>query len=329
MPYLPKTKKSPAIAALIEEAIDILVAVGIPIANKTERSLERMAVSFLSVAAVKKQWQEAKGLDENHCLTTKNILRYNNANFEESQSIGSYDDIWRKDLKILVLGDLIQKSANNPTAATNDGTRGYALEASFKTLILSYKTPHWEANLTAYIAGKVSLKDQLSRQRNIQKVPVILPSGKQLEFSAGQHNLLQKLIIEEFLPRYGQNCHVLYVGDTAKKMLHLDKDTLKALNFFELAHDQLPDIVAYDSKKNWLYLIEAVHSSGPISEIRMLELKKLTHECKADIIFFTAFLNRNEFRKWVADIAWESEVWIADNPDHLIHFNGDKFLGPH
>ncbi|MBS1775349.1 MAG: hypothetical protein JSS64_03610, partial [Bacteroidetes bacterium] len=21
------------------------------------------------------------------------------------------------------------------------------------------------------------------------------------------------------------------------------------------------------------------------------------------------------------------EVWIADNPDHLIHFNGHKFLG--
>ena len=140
---------------------------------------------------------------------------------------------------------------------------------------------------------------------------------------------MQKLIIEEFLPRYGQNCLVLYVGDTANKMLHLDEITLKALNFFELSHDQLPDVVAYDSKKNWLFLIEAVHSSGTISEIRMLELKKLTHNCKADIVLVTAFLNRSEFRKWVSDIAWESEIWIADNPDHLIHFNGDKFLGPY
>lgn len=331
MPYLPKTKKSPAITALIEEAIDILVAVGIPIPinARKARSLERMALTFLAVSAVTEKWSEAKGLDENHCLTTKKLLRYINANFEESQAIGSYDDICRKDLKLLVLADLVQQSAKNPKAATNDGTRGYSLEPGFKHLIRTYKTSDWQTNLTAYLEGKTALKDQLARLRTIQKVPITLPGGKQLEFSAGQHNLLQKLIIEEFLPRYGQNCHVLYVGDTAKKMLHLDEITLKALNFFELAHDQLPDIVAYDSKKNWLFLIEAVHSSGPISEIRMLELKKLTHHCTADIIFVTAFLNRSEFRKWVSDIAWESEAWIADNPDHLIHFNGDKFLGPY
>ena len=150
-----------------------------------------------------------------------------------------------------------------------------------------------------------------------------------MEFSVGQHNLLQKLIIEEFLPRYGQNCQVLYVGDTAKKMLHLDEEKLKALAFFELSHNELPDIVAYNPQKNWLYLIEAVHSSGSISEVRMLELKELVRPCKAELIYVTAFLNRVEFRKWATEIAWESEVWIADNPDHLIHFNGDKFLGPY
>ena len=42
-----------------------------------------------------------------------------------------------------------------------------------------------------------------------------------------------------------------------------------------------------------------------------------------------AFPDRAEFRKNAADIAWETEVWIADNPDHMIHFNGDRFLGPH
>ena len=143
------------------------------------------------------------------------------------------------------------------------------------------------------------------------------------------HNLLQKLIIEEFLPRFGKGSQVLYVGDTANKMLHIDKKELAKINFFELSHDELPDVIAYRAKKNWLYLIEAVHSSGSISETRLLELKILTEKCTAELIYVTAFFNRAEFRKWASEIAWETEVWIADNPDHLIHFNGDKFLGPY
>ena len=64
-----------------------------------------------------------------------------------------------------------------------------------------------------------------------------------------------------------------------------------------------------------------------MSEIRVHELKKLLKKCTAELIFVTAFLTRDVFRKWVVEIAWETEVWIADNPDHLIHFNGHKFLG--
>jgi type II restriction enzyme len=104
---------------------------------------------------------------------------------------------------------------------------------------------------------------------------------------------------------------------------------LKKLNFFELSHDELPDIIAYNSVSNWLFLIEAVHSAGPLSEIRLHELKKLLKKCTADLVFVTAFLKRDDFRKWCAAIAWETEVWIAGNPDHLIHFNGSKFLGPY
>ena len=138
---------------------------------------------------------------------------------------------------------------------------------------------------------------------------------------------MQKEIIEQFLPRFGSDCAVLYIGDTSNKSLHIEIEELKKLNFFELSHDELPDIIAYSESKNWLYLIEAVHSSGPMSEIRVHQLKKLLKDTKAEIIFVTAFLSRNEFRKWVIEVAWETEVWIADNPDHMIHFNGHKFLG--
>ncbi|MDR1021675.1 MAG: restriction endonuclease, partial [Prevotellaceae bacterium] len=147
------------------------------------------------------------------------------------------------------------------------------------------------------------------------------------KLSLGEHNDLQKAIIEEFLPRFGKDCTVLYIGDTANKILHIEEDRLKELNFFELLHDELPDIIAYDETNNWLYLIEAVHSSGPMNEIRVLELKKMLKSCTADLIFVTCFQTKDIFRRWAKDIAWETEAWIADNPDHLIHFNGHKFLG--
>jgi hypothetical protein len=101
------------------------------------------------------------------------------------------------------------------------------------------------------------------------------------------------------------------------------------LGLAQLAHEELPDIIAYSATKNWLFLIEAVHTSGPISEMRLIQLQRLLKGCKADVVYVTAFLNRVKFRQYVADIAWETEVWIADNPDHMVHFNGDKFIGPY
>lgn len=324
--YLKNSKKSPEIIKLINEAIGILFQVGIPFENKTERVIERIAMAFLAVAGVSSDW---KAVNSNKALKTRDIITFINNNFEENISSGSYDDIRRKDLKLLVLAGLVINSSNNPNAATNDPTRGYSLELSFEELLRTYHTEKWNAELEKYLSGKDSLKEKLYRTRNIEKVPISLPSGQKFELSAGQHNLLQKMIIEEFLPRYGKDCQILYLGDTANKYLYIDEKSLDELNFFKLDHKELPDILAYDSNKNWLFLIEAVHSSGSISEIRMMELLKLTKDCTADIIFVTAFLNRAEFRKWAADIAWETEVWIADNPDHLIHFNGDKFLGPY
>ncbi len=321
--YIPKSKKSKAVQVILNEALDILKSVGIPI-NKTERALEKMAVCFLAVAGVTDNWKEAK---EKTNLKSRAIITFVNAHFEENISSGSYDDIRRKDLKLLVLADLIENSGVNKGSATNDPTRGYALQLDFKNLIVTYKTDEWNNALEAFNKNKPSLSAILERKRNIDIIPVKLPSGKPIELSLGEHNVLQKAIIEQFLPRFGSDCVVLYIGDTSNKSLHIETEELEKLEFFELSHDELPDIIAYSKKNNWLYLIEAVHSSGPMSETRVLELKKMLKNCKAELIFVTSFLTRLEFRKWMLDVAWETEVWIADNPDHLVHFNGHKFLG--
>ena len=168
----------------------------------------------------------------------------------------------------------------------------------------------------------------MKQRREKAKLPIKI-GDKEIVFSPGEHNQIQKAVIEEFLPRFGQHAEVLYVGDTADKFLFLDEPALNNLMFFEIAHDKLPDVLAYSKSKNWLFLIEAVHSANPIDPLRKITLQKLAEKCSADIVFVTAFLSRSSFKKFAADIAWETEVWIAENPDHMIHFNGDKFLGPH
>lgn len=327
--YIPNSLKAENVKTLINEALDILQSVGIPFSGKRTRGLESMAMSFLAVAGVTKSWKDAKGQNEHRHLKTRDIIKFINENFEENISSGSYDDIRRKHLKLLVLSDLILNSANNPSAAQNDPTRGYTLSGEFKALVNYYRTEEWEIKLKLFIKNRPSLQEILQRKRDIPKVRVTLPSGHILEFSRGGHNQLQREIIEEFLPRFGSGCKVLYVGDATDKFLLREDDKLNELGFFELSHDSLPDIVAYNEAKNWIFLIEAFFTSGPMSEERILELKKSLKNCTGDLIFITAFTSKADFRKNVVDIGWETEVWTADNPDHLVHFNGGKFFGPY
>ena len=94
-------------------------------------------------------------------------------------------------------------------------------------------------------------------------------------------------------------------------------------------HDKLPDVVLYWREKNWLVLVEAVTSHGPVSPKRYAEIEGMLSSCTADRVYITAFLDSKGFRKYAGDIAWETEVWMASDPDHMIHFNGPKFLGPY
>jgi type II restriction enzyme len=321
--------KNKKIQELINHSLLILEAFGVPI-DSSNRRLERMAMSFLAVADISSLDGFTKTKDINHkdhLPKTRDIIKFINEHFGESISDSSYDDIRRKDLRLLLAAKIVLNS--DPTSATNDSRRGYGINPFYAELIRSYGQKGWTSKVASALEHEVSIANKLKRNRNIQLIPVELPTGKKLMFSPGAHNELQKLIIEAFLPRYGFGAKVLYVGDTSDKYLHLDKKGLEDLAFFELSHDELPDIIAYSSSKNWLYLIEAVHTSGPIDELRLLKLKELTEACQAEMIFVTAFLDKPTFRKYAPEIAWETEVWIADNPDHLIHFNGDKFLGPY
>ncbi len=322
-------KREKQIEELIGQAAKAIELFGVPYEELTSRRIERSALAFLAVCQVdlKNGWSSTKDINDGIKMKTRDIIEYVNKNFDQEISSGSYDDIRRKDLKFLVLGDIVVRTS--PNAARNDATRGYALNPEYTEIVRIIGTPGWEEKVKKFAGGRTPVSEMLAQKRDLGVIPIVLPNDKELVFSPGEHNLLQKAIIEDFLPRFGYGSEVLYVGDTADKFLFLEEEKLKALKFFELSHGELPDIIAYSSDKNWLFLIEAVHSSGPISSARLVELQRLTKDCTADIIYITAFLDRDTFRKFVKDIAWETEVWIASNPDHMVHFNGDKFIGPY
>jgi DNA (cytosine-5)-methyltransferase 1 len=329
--FVARSDKPARLVKLLNEALFVLGKLGIPLDGLKPRELEKMAMAFLAVADVKRSadWPRARLREGRDTLKSRDIIDYLNEHFEESISKGSYDDIRRKDLKLPVVAGIIIASANKPNAARNDPTRGYSLSPEYIEIIRCFGQADWPDEIDEFMDGRPTLAERLASARQLEHVPVKLPGGRAVQFSPGEHNLLQKAVIEQFLPRYGHGAEVLYVGDTAKKFLLKNDALLRALKFFELSRGELPDIIAYSAKKNWLYLIEAVHSSGPISPVRLLELQRLTDQCTADIVFVTAFLNRDTFRKFAPEIAWETEVWIADSPDHLVHFDGDKFLGPY
>jgi hypothetical protein len=194
-------------------------------------------------------------------------------------------------------------------------------------LIRSYGTSAWTDKKEEFLAAHESLISMYESKRSMLKMPVNI-NGNSFTFSPGKHNELQKAIIEEFAPRFAPNSECLYVGDTIEKDLVKNVDKLRELGFEITLHDKMPDVVLYRADKNWIYFVESVTSVGPMDPKRIKEIEEMTANVTAGKIYVTAFLDFKTFKQFSESLAWETEVWIADMPDHMIHLNGDKFLGP-
>ena len=211
--------------------------------------------------------------------------------------------------------------------ATNSPNYRYRLTDEMLAVIQTYGTAQWQSEKEAFLSNHESLVSQYSSKRELRKMPVRI-NGIDFTFSPGKHNQLQKAIIEEFAPRFAPNAECLYVGDTTEKDLVKNIEKLKELGFEITLHDKMPDVVLYSEERNWIYFIESVTSVGPMDPKRIIEINEMTADVSSGKIFVTAFLDFKTFKKFSETLAWETEVWIADMPDHMIHLNGDKFLGP-
>ena len=314
------------IERLVAEMEAILVEIGIPLETKNARTRRRIAEAALAVAGVTRSFKEAVSADDGRFLTTRQIIAFENEHLGGNYSPGSYDDIRRSHLILLTTAGYVVNSSSIETQSTNNPTRGYAASPAFAALLQTRGTPEWSMASAEFRRSHEALREELARRRELEKIPVRLPSGVEVRLSAGEHNALQRDIVQEFLPRFGFGAEVLYLGDSTDRFLVRETDKLAALGFFALEHEELPDVVAYSAGKNLLFLVEAVHSSGEMDELRVRKLRAKLATCKAKPVFVSAFATRMSFRKFAADIAWESEAWIAESPDHMVHFNGWKFL---
>ena len=211
--------------------------------------------------------------------------------------------------------------------ATNSPNYRYRLTDEMLLLVKTIQSNLWEKQKNNFLKSHQNLIDLYSSKKAVRKMPVKI-NGSDFTFSPGKHNQLQKFIIEEFAPRFAENSECLYVGDTIQKDLVKNEEKLKELGFEITLHDKMPDVVLYSEDKNWIYFVESVTSVGAMEPKRIKEIEEMTENVSAGKIYVTAFLDFKTFKKFSESLAWETEVWIADMPDHMIHLNGDKFLGP-
>ena len=288
---------------------------------------EISAFTLLALCNIKKnsKWSDAT---RQSMTVTKGIMAFIKNNYGRDYAPNTRETFRRQVLHQFVQGRIADYNPDEPDLPTNSPRAHYAISEVALAALHCFGLPEYKKQIANFIKTQGSLAEIYEKSREMEMVPVTLPNGKKFNLSPGKHNELQASIIKDFAPRFLKSSQVLYFGDTAKKGLVIDLPSFVSINVSVSDHDKLPDIVLFDSSKNWLFLIEAVTSHGPMNSKRVFELQEMFKDSKCGIVFVSAFPDFTEFKHYSKEISWETEVWIADFPEHKIHYNGDKFIGP-
>lgn len=279
------------------------------------------AYTLLALADIKEtdDWTFAT----NHYIRIHDVLQFIAVYYKITYAENSRETFRKQAMHPFIIAAIIEDNGK----ATNSPLFRYRLTDEALHLIRSFNTPEWEKDLSIFNANHDTLAQRYSQHRLLKQMPIKI-NGAIFALSTGSHNELQKAIVDDFAARFAQGSMILYIGDTRDKNLFKDIKTLYEIGVQMTEHDKLPDVVLYQPDKKWVFFIEAVTSVGPMSPKRIIEIEDITKECGCGKIYVTAFPDIKTYKKFASDLAWETEVWIADNPDHMIHLNGDKFLGP-
>lgn len=301
----------------LDEAKQFLKEIGMP--NKQQTDM--CCYVLLAMADIKENsvWGEAT----NEWIRIHDIMQFISNYYGITYAENSRETVRKQAMHHFRNAALIQDNGK----ATNSPNYQYRITQEMLEVVKKINSHDQKKAIDRFLTYHQSLIDVYASKKIMTKMPVKI-NNNDFTFSPGKHNELQKAIIEEFAPRFAPHSECLYVGDTIEKDLVKNVEKLKELGFEITLHDKMPDVVLYKEDKNWIYFIESVTSVGPMDPIRIKEIMDMTKHVTAGKIFVTAFQNFTTFKKFSESLAWETEVWISDMPEHMIHLNGDRFMGP-
>ncbi len=312
-------------AKLLQDATTILTALGMPRAQQNDRS----ALTLLALLDLKPGRDTWAGADNARLLRIRDVLDFCRTVFKLPYAENTRETFRRQTMHQLVEAGVALYNPDDPGRAVNSPHNCYQVSPEALAVIRAYGTRQWSAKVASFQESRGKLAQRNAKARNQAKVPVTIADGQKITLGPGEHSQLIKAVVEDFAARFVPGAVLVYVGDTGEKWGYFNEPLLAKLGVKVGSHGKMPDAVFYFPKRKWLVLAESVTSHGPVDPKRHRELAKLFAGSKAGLVYVTAFPSRQVMSRYLPQIAWETEVWCADAPSHLIHFNGERFLGPY
>lgn len=307
----------------IDDALTILNALGMPRGQRNERS----ALTLLALLDLRPDgdWSTL----HKPLMGITPIMEFTREHYGREYAPNTRETFRRQTMHQFVEAGIALYNPDDPARPVNSPKACYQISEEAHAVILTFGTDAWQGTLDTYLEGQETLAAKWAKHREMQMIPVQVADGKEITLTPGAHSELIKQIISDFAPRFAPGADVIYVGDTGEKVGYFQKQQLSALGVTVDKHGKMPDVVLYFGSKNWLLLVESVTSHGPVDAKRHNELAELFKDAEPGLVYVTAFPDRSIMGRYLGEISWETEVWCADAPSHLIHFNGERFLGPY
>ena len=307
----------------VREAIDVLAQFGLPRAQLNERT----AYCLLALLNLTEGKQWSKATDPLVGITP--MMDFARNNYGADYAPNTRETFRRSSMHQMVQAGIALYNPDMPDRPTNSPKAVYQISPAALQVVKAYKTRTWSRKLAAFKKSVSTLVEQYAQERQMDMVQVRVRDGQAISLSPGKHNNLIRLIIEDMAPRFMPGATLVYIGDTDDKWGFFDKELAAQLGLNVEEHGKMPDVVLWYEAQKWLVLVESVTSHGPVDSKRHIELKTLFASASADTVYISAFPDKRTFARFASDVAWETEVWVADNPTHMVHFNGSRFLGPY
>jgi len=307
----------------IEEAIEILKGLKLPKGQINERS----ALCLLALVDITpdSKWSDAK----QRLIGVTPIMEFAKKYYNKIYAPNSRETFRRFTLHQFVEASIVEYNPDDHTRPVNSPKAVYHISKTALEIIQNFGSKNYELKLKKFFKNQKGLADKYAKVRLKHRVPIIYNKNIEINLSPGEHSILIKNILQDLASLFLINSTLVYIGDTATKWGYCDKELCKKLNIQYETHGKMPDVILFIEDKNWLCLIESVTSHGPIDSKRYSELQDIFGGNDYELVFISAFPDKKTLNRFIHDIAWETEVWIADNPSHMIHFNGEKFIGPY